>query len=53
MTLYPPDLPWLSKPDVVREASAAIVAASHAARAYMGDAALDQNRSLLRIGSVA
>jgi uncharacterized protein (DUF58 family) len=36
MTLYPADLPWLSKPAVVREATTAIVAASHAARAYMG-----------------
>jgi uncharacterized protein (DUF58 family) len=36
MSLYPPDLPWLSKPDVVREATLAIVAAANAARAYMG-----------------
>jgi len=36
MTLYPPDLPWLSKPDVVRETTLAIAAASNAARAYMG-----------------
>jgi uncharacterized protein (DUF58 family) len=36
MSLYPPDLPWLRKPDVVREAITAIVAAAHAARAYVG-----------------
>jgi len=36
MRLYPAGLPWLPKPDVVREAVTAIVAASHAARAYVG-----------------
>ena len=36
MSLYPADLPWLKKPDVVREAITAIVAAAHAARAYVG-----------------
>jgi uncharacterized protein (DUF58 family) len=36
MALYSPDLPWLSKPDVLREATTAIVAAAHAARAYVG-----------------
>jgi uncharacterized protein (DUF58 family) len=34
--LYPPDLPWLSKPDVIHEATTAIIAAAHAARAYLG-----------------
>jgi uncharacterized protein (DUF58 family) len=36
MGLYPDDLPWLSKPAVVEEATTAIVAAVRAARAYMG-----------------
>jgi uncharacterized protein (DUF58 family) len=36
MALYPRELPWLSKPDVLREAATAIVAASRAARAYVG-----------------
>lgn len=36
MGLYPPGLPWLSKADVLREAVTAIVAAAHAARAYVG-----------------
>jgi len=36
MALYPPVLPWLSKPDVVLEAVTAIVAAARAARAYVG-----------------
>jgi uncharacterized protein (DUF58 family) len=36
MALYPPDLPWLAKQDVLREATTAIVAAGHAARAYVG-----------------
>lgn len=36
MGLYPDDLPWLSKPVVVEEATTAIVAAVRAARAYMG-----------------
>src|SRR4029077_2044917 len=36
MALYDTDLPWLSKPDVLREAVTAIVAAAHAARAYVG-----------------
>jgi len=36
MSLYPSELPWLSKPDVLREAITAIVAAAHAARAYIG-----------------
>jgi uncharacterized protein (DUF58 family) len=36
MQLYPADLPWLRKPEVVREAITAVVAAGHAARAYVG-----------------
>jgi uncharacterized protein (DUF58 family) len=36
MGLYPASLPWLSKPDVVREATTAILASAHAARAYVG-----------------
>jgi uncharacterized protein (DUF58 family) len=36
MGLYPDDLPWLSKPTVVREAAVAIVAAVRGARAYLG-----------------
>jgi len=36
MALYPAELPWLSKPTVVREAIAAIVTAAHAARAFVG-----------------
>ena len=36
MALYPDDLPWLSKPVVVREATVAVVAAVRAARAYLG-----------------
>jgi uncharacterized protein (DUF58 family) len=36
MALYPPELPWLTKPEVVREATTAILAAAHAARAYVG-----------------
>ena len=36
MALYSPDLPWLAKQDVLREATTAIVAAGHAARAYVG-----------------
>ena len=36
MGLYPSELPWLSKPDVLREAITAIVAAALAARAYVG-----------------
>ena len=36
MSLYPAELPWLSKPDVVRETTLAIAAAANAARAYMG-----------------
>ena len=36
MQLYPPELPWLSKPSVVREAVTAIVAAAHGARALVG-----------------
>jgi uncharacterized protein (DUF58 family) len=36
MGLYPSELPWLSKPDVQREAITAIVAAALAARAYVG-----------------
>ena len=36
MGLYSPDLPYLPKPDVLREATTAIVAAAHAARAYVG-----------------
>jgi uncharacterized protein (DUF58 family) len=36
MHLYPSDSPWLSKPAVLREAIVAIVAAAHAARAYVG-----------------
>lgn len=34
--LYPPDLPWLSKPAAIREAATAILAAASAARAYTG-----------------
>ncbi|HEV2591241.1 MAG TPA: DUF58 domain-containing protein [Gaiellaceae bacterium] len=34
--LYPPDLPWLSKPAVIRETITAILAAARAARAYVG-----------------
>lgn len=34
--LYPPDLPWLSKPAAIREATAAILAAARVARAYTG-----------------
>jgi uncharacterized protein (DUF58 family) len=36
MRLYPPELPWLPKLDVLREAVTAIVAAAHAARAFVG-----------------
>jgi uncharacterized protein (DUF58 family) len=36
MGLYAPELPYLAKPDVLREATTAIVAAAHAARAYVG-----------------
>jgi uncharacterized protein (DUF58 family) len=36
MGLYPADLPWLSKPEVEREAILAILAAAHAVRAYVG-----------------
>jgi uncharacterized protein (DUF58 family) len=36
MALYSADLPWLAKHDVLREATTAIVAAAHAARAYVG-----------------
>ena len=36
MALYSGEFPWLSKPLVLREASTAIVAAAHAARAYVG-----------------
>jgi uncharacterized protein (DUF58 family) len=36
MALYPPELPWLAKRDVLREAVTAITAAAHAARAYVG-----------------
>jgi uncharacterized protein (DUF58 family) len=36
MALFPPGLPWLAKPDVLREAATAIVAAAHGARAYVG-----------------
>ena len=36
MGLYPPELPWLSKPGVVRNATLAIAAAARAARAYLG-----------------
>jgi uncharacterized protein (DUF58 family) len=36
MALFPPELPWISKRDVLREAATAIVAAAHAARAYVG-----------------
>jgi len=36
MGLYPPEFPWLCKPLVLREAITAIVAAAHAARAYVG-----------------
>jgi len=36
MGLYPPGLPWLSKPDVLRHVVVAVVASAHAARAYAG-----------------
>jgi hypothetical protein len=36
MRLYPGGLPWLAKPVVLREAVTAIVAAAHAARAFVG-----------------
>jgi hypothetical protein len=36
MALYPADLPWLSKPAVLREATNTIIAAAHARRAYVG-----------------
>lgn len=36
MGLYPPGLPWLSKPRAVHEAAAAIVASALAARGYVG-----------------
>jgi uncharacterized protein (DUF58 family) len=36
MALYSSEFPWLSKPLVLREASTAIVAAAHSARAYVG-----------------
>jgi uncharacterized protein (DUF58 family) len=34
--LYPPDLPWLSKPAAIREATTAIITAARAAGAYTG-----------------
>lgn len=36
MGLYSPEFPWLPKPRVLKEAATAIVAAAHAARAYVG-----------------
>jgi uncharacterized protein (DUF58 family) len=36
MALYPPELPWLSKPAVAREAVAAIVSSGNATRALVG-----------------
>jgi uncharacterized protein (DUF58 family) len=36
MSLYPPGLPWLSKPGVVREAITSVIAAAQAARASVG-----------------
>lgn len=36
LSLYPPDLPWLSKPTAIHEAIVAIITASYAARAYTG-----------------
>jgi uncharacterized protein (DUF58 family) len=36
MGLYPVELGWLSKPNVVRQAITAIVASAHAARGYAG-----------------
>jgi uncharacterized protein (DUF58 family) len=36
MALYSSELPWLSKSKVAREATTAIVAATHAARGYVG-----------------
>jgi uncharacterized protein (DUF58 family) len=36
MGLYPDDLPWLSKPRVVRETAVAVVGAVRGARAYLG-----------------
>jgi uncharacterized protein (DUF58 family) len=36
MALYGPELPWLAKADALRQAILAVVAAAHAARAYIG-----------------
>ncbi len=36
LALYPPELPWLSKPAAIREATTAIVTAARAAGAYTG-----------------
>lgn len=36
LSLYPSDLPWLSKPTAIHEAIVAVITASHAARAYTG-----------------
>ena len=36
MALYPPELPWLSKPRALREATTAIVASAHAGRSSVG-----------------
>ena len=36
MALYPSGLPWLAKADALRHAIVAVVAAAHAARAYIG-----------------
>jgi len=36
MSLYPRELPWLSKADALRAAAVGIIAAAHAARAYVG-----------------
>ena len=36
MALYPSELPWLAKADVLRHVIVAVAAAAHAARAYVG-----------------
>jgi uncharacterized protein (DUF58 family) len=36
MALYPEELPWLDKADVLRQVIVAVVASAHAARAYIG-----------------
>jgi uncharacterized protein (DUF58 family) len=36
MALYPPEVPWLAKADVLRHVTVAVVASAQAARAYVG-----------------